>query len=603
VFAAGLGFLSDHLEDPRSDMAAACRALDDAIESPALVCDGGTLGLDGPRAHARALVAAAWIERLATAVPCVVVLDDAHLAGSFLVHLISCLRATTARILLVLAGAPEQGTLGAMSISTGMADHTEPDGDSAVSTVVARMVAEAAANPSQAVPLLSDIEPLLEPVDRDSPSEALKLRVAAARVLLHVGEVDRARKLLAPIESQWMAEPIRENLDILGRLPSAMARRSVAVLANLHAIAVLHATVPNSAALGHVQLARLDLLDRLNRLPVADDAKALAQSAVAIFRSRAEDIPYDRWTAERWAAVVEMHTGNRTTAVTALRALHDQQRTVVESDDSSFQATTLALGRALLVADEPGEALLLLDELVLALQADSVNEADALEARHWRAACWIALGREADAAHEMQDVVERRAHTLAADDDRLLSSRQVLGSALARSGNLELAMTEFDRVIREREQTDVVEAAARLDAQASRAGCLTFLGRTDEAIAELDEVIEMVAARPTPGAGAILAKALSSRAMCLLAAGRWLDAIDDLDVQIDTLSTGPADALALLYARHQRAVGSQALGYAHAALRDLNEIAKQTDGWPPNDPFVDAVALQRSQLFSASSSS
>jgi tetratricopeptide (TPR) repeat protein len=355
----------------------------------------------------------------------------------------------------------------------------------------------------------------------------------------------------------------------------------------------LLATIPNSAALGHVQMVRLDLLDRLNRLPIADDAKTLAESAVTIFRSRVEDIPYDLWNAERWAAVVEMHIGNHTTAVRMLRELHGRQRVVLDTADASLRATTLALGRSVLAAGEPGEAVRLLDELVAGQNAD---DADVIEARHWRAVCWIALGREADAALEMQEVVHRRSQLLAADDDLLLASRQALGSALARSGQLERAMTEFDLVVREREQIDVLDAFALLDARASRAGCLTFLGRTDEAIAELDDVIDRVSARR--GSETILAKALSSRALCLFAAGRWLDAIDDLDVLIDSLAAGPADAVVLLYARHQRAVCSQHLGYAHAALRDLNEIAKQSEGWPPNNPFVDAVVLQRSQLVS-----
>jgi hypothetical protein len=106
---------------------------------------------------------------------------------------------------------------------------------------------------------------------------------------------------------------------------------------------------------------------------------------------------------------------------------------------------------------------------------NEVHRAGSVLARHWGAACLIALGHEAAAAREMRDVVEMRSQTLAADDDRLLASRQVFGSALARSGKLDLAMTEFNSVIRERKQIDVLDAPNLLDARASRAGCLTFL--------------------------------------------------------------------------------------------------------------------------------
>jgi tetratricopeptide (TPR) repeat protein len=610
VFGAGLGFLSDRLEDPRADMMAACRALDAALESSTLLSDGGVLGLDAPRPQARALLAAAWIQRLASTVPCVVVIDDLHNASSFLAHLVSRLQAMPARVLLVLAVPTEENIACSDRTPSGSLEATEratvhdAGGCSDIEAMVGQAAVEARTNASRVVGLLSDVEPKLETLDSDSYREALRLRVAAARVLLCLGEIGRAREFLLPIETAWMAEPIRANLDLLSHLPRAMARRSVAILANLHAVAVLQETVPHSAALAHVQMARLELLDRLNRLSGADDSKALAASALSIFQAHNDDIPQHGWTAERWMAMVEMHTGNTTAAVNSLRELHARQRAVVDHSDPSLRATTLALGRALLAAGEPCEALPFFDELVLLLPQELTNNPELLEARHWRASCWIALGGEADAAPEMGEVVRLREIELAVDDDRLLASRHLLGSALARTGQLELAIAEFDRVINERRNIDVLNAPALLDARASRASCLTLLGRTDEAVAELDEIVDAVSTLSIHGTRPILAKALTSRAVCLLGVGRWLEAIDDLDVLIDTLvSTGPSDALALLYARHQRAVCSHSLGYAHAALRDLNEIVTQTEGWPPSNPFVDAVALLREQLFAASPSS
>lgn len=83
---------------------AATRALDELVNSAPLLRDGGALELDAPRAEARALVLAAWIERLANLAPVVFVVDDVSGASDFLRKLVDLISHSRARVLVVLAG-------------------------------------------------------------------------------------------------------------------------------------------------------------------------------------------------------------------------------------------------------------------------------------------------------------------------------------------------------------------------------------------------------------------------------------------------------------------------------------------------------------------
>ncbi len=83
---------------------AATRELHGLVSHERLLADGGALGRSGPGPQARALIAAGWLQRLAHDAPVVLVVDEAHKAGPFLISLVDLALNADAPILVVLSG-------------------------------------------------------------------------------------------------------------------------------------------------------------------------------------------------------------------------------------------------------------------------------------------------------------------------------------------------------------------------------------------------------------------------------------------------------------------------------------------------------------------
>lgn len=111
LLARGFGVLTAE-ETNTTRMGIAMRALDEAVRSVHALPDAGVLGIDAPQLEARALIAAGWIQRLAQQTPVVLVIDEAHRAGPFVQHLISYVLQLPSRVLVVLAGEPEEPASG-----------------------------------------------------------------------------------------------------------------------------------------------------------------------------------------------------------------------------------------------------------------------------------------------------------------------------------------------------------------------------------------------------------------------------------------------------------------------------------------------------------
>ena len=110
-----------------AQLRAAVRSLDSAVEAYPLLSDGGTLDLDGPRAEARALVTAAWIQRFAEVAPVALVVDNASTLGRFTEALVRRLVCGNVAVLAVLA-----------------AGHDDTDQDLAAATADGRAISDLA---------------------------------------------------------------------------------------------------------------------------------------------------------------------------------------------------------------------------------------------------------------------------------------------------------------------------------------------------------------------------------------------------------------------------------------------------------------------------
>ena len=107
LIARGFGVLTTE-ETNTTRMGIAMRALDEAVRSVRALPDAGVLGIDAPQLEARALLAAGWVQRLAQHTPVVLVIDEAHRAGPFVQQLVRYVLQLPSRVLVVLAGQPEE---------------------------------------------------------------------------------------------------------------------------------------------------------------------------------------------------------------------------------------------------------------------------------------------------------------------------------------------------------------------------------------------------------------------------------------------------------------------------------------------------------------
>ena len=567
-----------------TDVAAAVRVLHTQLTGVPLLPDGGALGLDGPGLRARALMAAAWVRRVADELPVALAIDGAHAVGPFLVELVRQLHETSAAVLIVLAGAADHsapsasdslagpfsalrptavparvlprgdaGAVGALlarasadllflradvdvcrhalgtsssvdevldelassgwtcRVSNGVFSFTSAHahqrareqaagrilpatieaaqralmsqigratGESSLAHLLAtpstgsweraralaqwgeleRAVAAAAVpsagvhasaraawsslaagrTPSEAPPLevlpadapdgatsavlaglvlaarrapdagtlLRDGLDRLGPPREDPHDEAHNVRVAAARGLLVVGDLDGADRAVAGLRN-WLPEAAAGQLDQFGEwraLPGVCAR-SIATIENLHAISVLRAWVPGSPALGHLLLARLELLEQIGRLGTADDAAFVAAEAIDTFRCGSANRD-ELWRARRWSAWVALRRGDSGAATTDLRELLDETIDVVGADDPRSLTTSEWLARGELEAGLIDDALQRLDAVVAARTRISAPAGpDLLSAQHWFGVSLARANRHDEAVAWLSEVV------------------------------------------------------------------------------------------------------------------------------------------------------------------------------------------------------
>ena len=445
-------------------------------------------------------------------------------------------------------------------------------------------------SPDTARTLLEQAVPLLAASGDDPATDCLRL--AAARIALHSGWVQLALDALRPLDETWIKPEIRAQLDDFAAMQDrpGLVARSVAVLCQLHAIAVLRAVMPNSEALGLMLLQRLETLELVDRLDTAPDAGSVAGEAVALFSQIAENVPYGQWRARRlqaWHAVV---AGDAVVGIGNLRGVLADQQAALTPLDRAIGETMLSLGRAHLANGDFDEALRYLDSAINVLSASTESTENRAEwARHWHAVCKLNMGQPLDAAHELGNLIEALANR-PPNDELLVASRQALGSALARSGEFDAALRVLDDVVTVRLTLDMPDAPRVLRARYSRASCLTFLNRHEEAIVELNAVI--ADATNSPAAGDTTRRAMNDRALCLLMTGQIPEALADLDVVVALAAAiGPPDDPSLLRARHQRAVCLEMMDRGADALTELDLVIAGAGPWS-TDPVV-AAAIER----------
>jgi tetratricopeptide (TPR) repeat protein len=726
--------------DARAAVAgSALRLLDDAVEAPPLLADGGALGLDAPRARARALVVAGWLQRLAVAAPVALVVDDAAGAGTFVVELVRALAGDPARVLIVLAG-PSTGMTAALAAAEpadrlvgehadlptvtapdatalanvaaalpspvftrdafDLASHDEADAHAALLRLasagwvrpltddvwafasaqhweIARShAADAAAQETRAAvrakatARLFDRRRLAHFVDygiaatadaprdvreryasllasvgeldragevdtsgaeahvaaaartartgpttaareiarafqllgtaSDATDDAVRLRLAIARVSLATGAIDDVFRALGTTVDAFLSPRVGEQLVALRQWSArpGVVARSVDVLANLQLIATLRAMVPDSRALAHALLARIELLEQLDRIAVADDVPGVVDEACAIFERGQGRATEHAWRARRWRAWCQHRRGDTATALAGFDAVLAEQRACSGYDAAHvlvtrrWRAQVLSeIGRA---ADALGECA---DVRARWQGAHTVDAYEAFLLDQLEAACLLHLGRVDDAIRMLDDLVARRITATPPVDELLLHTLHTRARALARAGRLEDAIADLDVVIAERGLIDVPEAPRILIARYERAGCLRQLGRVEDAVVEFDAMVDLDG-DVLDDAKLLLTDARGERGLALLLLARFRDALDDLDHVIEQRSLAHgAGALDVLSVRQQRAACLAALRRVDEARAELDAIDRAIAGQlPDDDPLVASVRDLRAQL-------
>jgi tetratricopeptide (TPR) repeat protein len=471
--------------------------------------------------------------------------------------------------------------------------------DAATSSVLAGLLL-APRDSQRAAVLIREGVTLLGAAGDDPHDDRHRARVAAARGLLMLGDLDGVDEAVAGL-LPWLPADAAEQLEQLGAwraLPGVVAR-SVAAIENLHAIATLRSFVPRSPALGHLLVARLELLECFGRLGTADDAASVAADAVDAFQGAGPANRDPLWGARRWAAWVTLRRGDPLSATADLHTLLDEMTEILGAQDPLSVSTSEWLARCDLEAGQLGNALSRLDAVVAArLLAGQPGDPDVLSAQHWLGVCLAKSSRHADAAALLAEVVGARAGLLSADHEDLLASRQALGSALANTGRVEEALAELEDVVARRLLLDVPDAPRVVAARHSRATCLVFAGRYAEALVELEDLVAIRTEQLGPD-DPLLLHVRNDRALCLLFLGRWDEALADLDDIIPRRERALGEGhLFVLLARHHRATCLRALGRREQALGELDAVLGFTQSWAGDDGFRETLLRERMELVS-----
>ncbi len=435
--------------------------------------------------------------------------------------------------------------------------------------------------------------------DRDATGDDLaRVRFAAARVSLSLGDLEGVERALVPAGRYWLTERTNGELDRLDqwrRQPGFVAR-SVDVIANLVAITTLRHHVPDSISLGHFLVGRLALLEKLDRLGIADDSRYVADEACTAFARFRFEQPVDHWNARAWCGWVHHRRGDTDGALRELDALAAEQARLVGLTAPERLRTLARKGRCLVDAKRFAEAHDLLHEVRDELAANpTADQALLAEVRHWHAETIAAAGDFVSAGYEMSGVVAWRAANLPPDDEDLLSSRHRYAFSTLRTGAASLAAAEMREVVTHREQLDLPDSPRLLAARLSFGAYLMQLGRPEEGIGELQEVVHH-RSEALAASDPLVVDARAELGSCLLVLGRFDDAFGELDEVVrQREAAGCTDEFPYLVIRQQRAVCLRSLGRFDEADRELDAVAVAvaSSELPADHPFAQHVQSLR----------
>ena len=433
--------------------------------------------------------------------------------------------------------------------------------------------------------------------------ELARVRFAAARVSLSLGDLDGVDRALAPAGRSWLTERTNGEIDRLQQWQwqRGFVARSVEVLSNLVSISMLRYHVPDSVALGEFLVGRMALLERLDRLGLADDSLYVADEACAAFARFRFEQPTLHWTARAWRGWVLHRRGDTDGALRELDLLAAEQARLVGLTAADRLHTLALKGRCLVDAKRLAEGHDLLHEVRDELAANPGADAALLaEVRHWHAETFAAAGDYVSAADELSGVVAWRAANLAPDDEDLLTSRHRYAFSTLRTGAASIAAAQMREVVEHRAQLDLPDSLRLLAARLSFGAYLMQLGRPEEGIGELQEVVHHRSEALAPS-DPLVVDARTELGSCLMVLGR----IDDSFVELDEVvrqreAAGRTDDFAYLVIRQQRAICLRAFGRFDEADRELDAVMAASGALPADHPFVQHLRLLRTPVTASS---
>jgi tetratricopeptide (TPR) repeat protein len=543
-------------------IAAAARALDAVIEQGPLLGAGGVLGVDGPRPHARALMTAALLQRLAARYPVVLAVDDAHRPGPFVEALVASLSATRSPVLIVLAGAPVEtshstlaGPLGERAETTTTVARSQspieplPPSDTAVA--VATVLG--AALPTD-VFLLSHmtIAAGIASVDADSAETLLDELVGAGWVRCLVPGVftftdDSFRNLsdrhLSSVESTELLDSARQAL---GRGRTADPLVDTLILPSLIALQAEQAAFPHEASIAG-KLARL--LARCGYLQQAIDV------AGELLRT-----PVERAAIVAWKASL----GQQVTA-----ELDEVTKMAVGAASEGGNVETLLIAAALHRHDPRRSAEL--RSLAIEVLGPCGEDPPPAEARLRLAAARLALtaGSVADMARALGPTQFRWLSSSAAKTLADLKGWAELPGLLARSSDVLSGLQLIDTL---RNVAPRSEAMGR--ALLHRLATLDLFGRIETVgdAAELADAAAGIFRSPVTGSPELAARAQSWRAWCSCVRGDIDGGHATIDALLVSISADlPPEHRIVLDARLWHGRILLADGQPQAALVELDD--------------------------------
>ena len=584
---------------------AATRLLDGVIETHGLLGDGGVLTVDGPRPHARAMMTAAWLQRIAERYPIVLAIDSAHLAGPFLAALVEALHGLRARLLIVLSGHDDD-----RRCLSGPLGHL--DGHR-------RALVEPPDSPNASIPGLDSVT-VASVLGAGLPTGIFLLsHVEAAVFFAKLSNPDPQQILDELIEIGWVRRLVpdvycfaddsfrlwsqRHRIRILSQelidaAPSALAR---AVAADINDFPVLPALVvlgiaheadpylPDVARRLSRLLARCGYPDRALQVAGAFTAKPLDRARLLAWKSAVESISLAECEEVASSALHQaQHLNDPDTVETLLIA----SALLRQSPGQAADLLARAIGLLGPCDDDPPtpETRLRIAAAHLALVAGSTSEMTRVlgpTERRW-------LSNEAgDALSELQRWADRPGVIARSTD--VLSGLQLIhtirsiapnseAAGLAMLSRLETieAIGRIDRAPDALALADgAIEAFSRIDrhrtperwrARRWRAWCLSRLGDHDRALAEVDALLEEQANNEPTDSVSDLATRLW-RGRIQLAAGQPEPALDAFDACLAMYGTilGPShpDVLAT---RLWRADCFSALNRFEAAAAEASDV-------------------------------